>query len=64
MMSERKREYFIYFLVLWTHTDPIPGVFTYKLKGDELASIVDNGTSVTMYITIGETRAPYNGINR
>ncbi|CAG7683773.1 unnamed protein product [Allacma fusca] len=47
-----------------THNYNIPGVLTYKWKGEEIASLVDNGTAVTMYITVGDSRTSYNGINR
>jgi len=43
----------------------IPGVFTYKWKGEEISNITDAGTKVHMYITVGDTfTRHYNGINR
>ncbi|XP_021954980.1 protein goliath [Folsomia candida] len=43
----------------------IPGVFTYKRIGEEIANVSDSGILVEMIITVGETcTRPYSGINR
>ncbi|CAL8079618.1 unnamed protein product [Orchesella dallaii] len=43
----------------------IPGIFTYKSKGERIANLTDGGTRVDMHITVGEVCSrPYSGINR
>lgn len=43
----------------------IPGIFTFKRIGEEIANVTDGGTRVDMFITVGEScTRPYSGINR
>jgi len=52
-------------LYILLYIGTIPGIFTTKEIGEGIASIVDQGTRVDMYITVGETcTRPYSGINR
>lgn len=45
--------------------DTIPGIFTFKSRGERIANLSDSGMRVEMHITVGEVCSrPYTGINR